>query len=264
MGRLRDAQRQRFPEEVEQGYLGFSCRGKIAWMDSGELDQDAALHSNNANLSFLAQSIQPYAGDVLDGQLESRTPGLVCLTIDSTGDAELPCPEYHNWSALRSGCDTIIQVPITRWDVGVYWTENENAFEPWQSTTRHQSLCEGAEFFDNRYFEISNNEAGSAASMDPVQRLVLECGAQSMAMVGLTKKECNRKSTHAGFCVGNDKLDWMTCPKETTPSGTSTVLAIIANRFSFVFNLKGPNFVCDTACSASLTSTHCARFMISS
>lgn len=27
--------------------------------------------------------------------------------------------------------------------------------------TRHQSLCEGAEFFDNRYFEISNNEAGS-------------------------------------------------------------------------------------------------------
>lgn len=386
---------QRFPEEVEQGYLGFGCRGKIAWMDSGELDQDAALHSNNANLSFLAQSIQPYAGDVLDGQLESRTPGLVCLTIDSTGDAELPCPEandeslgsflqtwrwtlaravhfmgpypaeveldaretpkaskvpnvlenvklravpntvllfrpdvydytcaapkdslmlitnylaavpemvfgsiqgdtewllkedgppppvgsehihvvntvarlpgnadsqYANWSALRSGCDTIVQVPITRWDVGVYWTDNENAFEPWQTTTRHQSLCEGAEFFDNRYFEISNNEANS---MDPVQRLVLECGAQSMAMVGLIKKECNRKSTHAGFCVGNDKLDWMTCDKEVTPSGTSTVLAIIANRFSFVFNLKGPNFVCDTACSASLTSTHCARFMIS-
>ena len=45
-----------------------------------------------------------------------------------------------------------------------------------------------------------------ANGMDPVQRLVLECGAQSMAMIGLTKKECNRKSTHAGFCVGNDKL----------------------------------------------------------
>lgn len=63
--------------------------------------------------------------------------------------------------------------------------------------TRHQSLCEGAEFFDNRYFEISNNEVGGscfsfpnaeANGMDPVQRLVLECGAQSMAMIGLTKK----------------------------------------------------------------------------
>ena len=102
------------------------------------------------------------------------------------------------------------------WDVGFYWTPDENAFEGWQTTrrpqtdiyiyicsyrffflaclactysnrmntyaatysakftlleleldacsflplrTRHQSLCEGAEFFDNRYFEISNNEA---------------------------------------------------------------------------------------------------------
>eukprot|EP00439_Symbiodinium_sp_Y106_P047823 s4308_g6.t1 len=386
----------RFPEEVEQGYLGFSCRGRVAWLDSAtDLDQDPALKSNDANLSYLAQSIQPYAGDVLDGQLDSRTPGLVCLTIDGATDSEYPCPEandeslgtflqtwrrslvravhfmgpfpseveldaretpkagkvpglienmkitaapntvllfrpdvydytcaapkdtlmlitnflaavpdmvfgdiqgdtdwllkeegppppvgsehihvmntvarlpgncdsqWHNWAALKSGTDTIIQIPITRWDVSVYWTPDENVFESWQTTTRHQSYCEGAEFFDNRYFEISNNEANS---MDPVQRLVLECGAQSMAMVGLTKKECNRKSTHAGFCVGNDKLDWMTCDKEVVPSGTSTVLAIIANRFSFVFNLKGPNFVCDTACSASLTSTHCARFMIS-
>eukprot|EP00913_Durusdinium_trenchii_P005471 g5099.t1 len=407
---LSDMQRlQRFSEEVEQGYLGFGCRGRVAWMDSGELDQETArtavdhalrlsevVGSNNANLSLLAQSMQPYAGDVLDGQLESRTPGLVCLTSDSSGDSEYPYPEandeslgaflqtwrrtlaravhfmgpypadleldaretvkaskvpnllenvkiravpntillfrpdiydytcaapkdtlmlitnylaavpemvsgniqgdtdwllkedgppppvgndqihvintvarlpgccdsqWHNWSALRSGTDTIVQVPITRWDVGFYWTPDENAFEGWQTTTRHQSLCEGAEFFDNRYFEISNNEANG---MDPVQRLVLECGAQSMAMIGRAcrGKECNRKSTHAGFCVGNDKLDWMTCEKEVTPSGTSTVLAIIANRFSFVFNLKGPNFVCDTACSASLTSTHCARFMI--
>ncbi|CAE8633086.1 unnamed protein product, partial [Polarella glacialis] len=105
-----------------------------------------------------------------------------------------------------------------------------------------------------------------ASGMDPIQRLVLECGAQSLAQIGLTKKDTNRKSTHAGFCVGNDKLDWQSCDKEVAPGGamggTSTVLAIIANRFSFVFNLKGPNFVCDTACSASLTSTHCARFMI--
>lgn len=44
--------------------------------------------------------------------------------------------------------------------------------------------------------------------------------------------------------------------------GTSTVLAIIANRFNFCFNMKGPSFVCDTACSASLTSTHCAKMMM--
>jgi hypothetical protein len=38
--------------------------------------------------------------------------------------------------------------------------------------------------------------------------------------------------------------------------------AIIANRFSFVYNMKGPNFVCDTACSASLVATHLAKFLL--
>lgn len=59
----------------------------------------------------------------------------------------------------------------------------------------------------------------------------------------------------------------MTCDKSAceigaSMGGTSTVLAIIANRFSFLFNMKGPNFVCDTACSASLSSTHCAKMMM--
>ena len=40
--------------------------------------------------------MQPYAGDVLDGQLESRTPGLVCLSTDS-GDSE-PHPEANDES----------------------------------------------------------------------------------------------------------------------------------------------------------------------
>merc|ERR550532_175967 len=82
-------------------------------------------------------------------------------------------------------------------------------------------------------------------------------------MIGLTKKLANRKATHAGFNVGNDKLDWANLPKDIGPTaalgGTSTNLAILANRFNFVFNMKGPSFVCDTACSASLTSLHCGR-----
>lgn len=180
--------------------------------------------------------------------------------------ARLPGQWDHQWAyfaGLKAATDTVVEIPFTRWDWNIYWTANEDAFEPWQTTTKHQSFCEGAELFDNKHFEISNAEA---SGMDPVQRLILECGAQSLAMIGLTKKNANRKSTHGGFAVGNDKLDWMTCDKEiaigAACGGTSTVLAIIANRFSFVFNMKGPNFVCDTACSASLTSTHCAKMMI--
>lgn len=171
--------------------------------------------------------------------------------------------QWSYYASLMAATDGVIKVPLMRADVDPYFTLNEDTYESWQTTSRHMSFCEGVELFDNKHFEISIAEA---AGMDPVQRLVLETGAQSLAMIGLTKRITNRKSVHAGCAVGNDKLDWGRIPKDiaigAAHGGSSTVLAIIANRFSFVFNMKGPNFVCDTACSASLTSTHCVKGML--
>lgn len=176
--------------------------------------------------------------------------------------ASMDC-QWSYYAALMGGTDAVIKVPLARADVDPYWTDNVDSYESWQTTSKHMSFCEGVEMFDNRHFEISNAEA---AGMDPVQRLILETGAQSLAMIGITKQKTNRKSIHAGVAVGNDKLDWGRIPKNVeiggACGGSSTVVAIIANRFSFCFNLKGPNFVCDTACSASLTSTHCAKGML--
>mmetsp|Transcript_51107 Transcript_51107/g.158202 ORF Transcript_51107/g.158202 Transcript_51107/m.158202 type:complete len:517 (+) Transcript_51107:3-1553(+) len=98
--------------------------------------------------------------------------------------------------------------------------------------------------------------------MDPLQRQVLEVGGTCLYMHGLTKKISNRTSHHAGCSVGLDKAEF---PNLNVDPGTSTgnnALAIASNRFSFVFNLKGPNFICDTACSASLTATHLAKLAL--
>ena len=54
----------------------------------------------------------------------------------------------------------------------------------------------------------------------------------------------NKRSHHVGVSVGVDKADFPTLGVMT---GGNNALAIIANRFSFVFNLKGPNYICDTA-----------------
>nr|AQS99234.1 type I polyketide synthase [Gambierdiscus polynesiensis] len=191
------------------------------------------LEDINGNLNWLtAEGPQPPPGDygVHAVNLAMRLPAFQ--------DTDLA---YY--ASLVGACDSVIQVPFLRWD----------------------SFIEGAELFDNKYFEISQAEA---SGMDPVQRMLLETGAQSLAAIGLTKKMTNRKSVHAGFAVGNDKLDWQTCPKQTEfpqpvfgPS-QANALSVIANRFSFVFNLKGPNFVCDTACSAALSSTHMVKMMM--
>mmetsp|Transcript_16213 Transcript_16213/g.38010 ORF Transcript_16213/g.38010 Transcript_16213/m.38010 type:complete len:552 (+) Transcript_16213:2-1657(+) len=120
-------------------------------------------------------------------------------------------------------------------------------------------MVEGVELFDNKYFEIILSEA---RVMDPMQRMVLETGAKNLFQMGITKKVSNRNPHHGGCSVGLDKDDWDRVPKCPEAEGGTNVQAIISNRFSFVFNLRGPNFVADTACSASLCATHLAKFTL--
>nr|AQS99197.1 type I polyketide synthase [Gambierdiscus polynesiensis] len=166
-------------------------------------------------------------------------------------------PEMYR-SGLYGGCDAGQLIPITRWDVNFYFNPDSDAVLPWQTSTKHMSVVEGIELFDNKYFEIIVSEA---RSMDPMQRHVLEVGAHNLFKMGITKKYSNRNPHHAGCSVGLDKDDWDRVPDKLYEGGQN-VQAIISNRFSFIFNLRGPNFVADTACSASLCATHLAKFTL--
>ncbi|CAE7441170.1 ppsA [Symbiodinium natans] len=166
----------------------------------------------------------------------------------------------NEYRAGLSACtDSGVEIPITRWDISVYYCEDPDEAQNWQSVVKHQSYVEGIELFDHKYFQIAINEA---RGMDPMQRHVLEVGAQNLFKMGITKDIASRTPHHAGVSVGLDKDDYDSLPKTPELQGSANVQAIIANRFSFIFNLKGPNYVADTACSASLTATHLAKFML--
>eukprot|EP00913_Durusdinium_trenchii_P011763 g11049.t1 len=158
-------------------------------------------------------------------------------------------------TGLNAGTDAVIEIPVTRFDVDAYFTADPDSITVMnpRMNQKHTSFVDGIELFDNKYFEISSNEANN---MDPLQRQVLEVGGALMYQMGVSKKVSNKKSHHVGFSVGVDKADF---PTLGLGCGGTNALAIIANRFSFVFNLKGPNYICDTACSASLTATHLAK-----
>jgi len=165
-------------------------------------------------------------------------------------------------AGLRAGCDASVEIPYARFDVEFYFCHDpdELNFGPPRTVQKHTSHVEGLNLFDNKYFEISVNEA---TSMDPLQRQVLEVGGTLLYAHGITKKVSNRTAHHGGCSVGLDKADFTTMSVDTGGSSTgNNALAIAANRFSFVFNLKGPNFICDTACSASLTATHLAKLAL--
>lgn len=94
--------------------------------------------------------------------------------------------------------------------------------------------------------------------MDPMFRQVMEVGYLSCLQIGLTKKVANTQSTHASVSVGLDKQEWPSMPVPTSVA-TNNQLAIVANRFNYVFNLKGGSFACDTACSSSLVAGHLGK-----
>jgi len=162
---------------------------------------------------------------------------------------------HKEWAAYIAGTDGQLEMPLLRFDYLPYYSEEVDM--P-QGTTfvKHFSVQDGIELFDNRTFEISNMES---SAMDPLCRQVLEVGYLSIFQIGLSKKEANKRSTHASVSVGMDKQEWVNMPGVPSNVATNNQLAIVANRFNYVFNLKGGSYVMDTACSSSLCASHLGK-----
>jgi polyketide synthase-associated protein len=170
------------------------------------------------------------------------------------------CPE--DMFAFLMGCtDGCSRIPFLRFDIDIYLADDMNNLGPGQTYCQHTSIVEGAELFDNKEFEISNLEA---AGMDVRQRHVMEVGGMALAGIGITKKSTNRQGSNGGIGVGTDGHEWPFIPKDDCGAlgNSSNALGITANRFSYTFNMRGPNFLVDTACSASLYAAHYIRLSL--
>lgn len=398
-----DDELKRLPTEVEEGYLGFGGRGKVFWLEEGDLNVSKAIRANDQFLTSLVYSMLPYSSDVLGGIADQRTQALVSLwlkddeyseypspfpddkalgtylntfdrgllkavhfmgpspimvklTAKDVQDEPLPSPPVdvkiqgsvstillykpqcldmavsgdnnkdaltinvtflkadqkpevvgrwdstaalsissqigppsgtlekcavHNLSTrlaagfddpdyyragLTGGCDTAVEFQKARFDYEEYYCDDISIAMPWNICMKHTGYVEGLDLFDNKYFNIAANEA---ISMDPMQRHLLETGAMNLYQMGITKKHSDRNPHHGGCAVGLDKDDWTILEAtgfgdtgQNRGGGSPNVQAIISNRFSFTFNLKGINYVADTACSASMCATHMANFMM--
>lgn len=164
--------------------------------------------------------------------------------------------DHHTeWIMYTAGTDAHLEMPLARFDYRPYYSE-EVDFPQGTTYVKHFSVQEGIEMFDNKIFEVSNNES---EAMDPMCRQTLEVGYLCMIKIGYTKKWCNTHPTHASVSVGCDKNEWLSMPNVPRSVATNNQLAIQANRFSYVFNLKGGSFVVDTACSSSLVAGHLGK-----
>ena len=152
------------------------------------------------------------------------------------------------WQNIAAGLCSIAPFPQTR--------EN-SALDVYHSREYQQrrgklygSYLENIDGFDPLFFEISPHEA---EFMDPQQRLLLEVAWETIENAGYSKDSLSGSKTgvYVGACITEyakfiDKFD----PR----AGTGNELAILANRISYLLNLRGPSITLDTACSSSLVA----------
>jgi acyl transferase domain-containing protein/acyl-CoA synthetase (AMP-forming)/AMP-acid ligase II/acyl carrier protein len=155
------------------------------------------------------------------------------------------------WKLVLDGRDVITQVPGDRWDIDAYY---DPELRPGMMNTRWCGFLEQVNQFDAGFFGISG---GEAASMDPQQRLVLEVAWEALERGGLAPSSLGGSST--GVFIGASHSDYM-CLLSGAPSrgGTGVSLSVLANRISYLLDLRGPSFVVDSACSSSLLAVHLA------
>ena len=158
------------------------------------------------------------------------------------------------WQLLASAGDAVSEVDDRRWSTRFYYHPDRS--EPGKSYTWSAGLISGVDLFEPSFFGISPREA---AQMDPQQRLLLELAWHAFEDAGIPPSKMSGSAT--GVYIGASATDYSDL-RLGDPAGansyfmTGSTLSILANRISYVFDLRGPSLAVDTACSSSLVALH--------
>ncbi|KAK4209240.1 hypothetical protein QBC37DRAFT_450775 [Rhypophila decipiens] len=165
------------------------------------------------------------------------------------------------WELLESGRNVMRKWPKSRTNVEAFTSEY----------TRQENVlnCNGGHFlgrddvdeeetdsqvhaFDAPFFSITSKEA---AALDPQQRLLLETTYRAIENAGIPLSAIAGSQT--GVYSGSMTEDYVkviTKDADHAPktAATSVSLAMLANRLSWYFDLRGPSMMINTACSSGM------------
>jgi acyl transferase domain-containing protein len=158
------------------------------------------------------------------------------------------------WENLTNSKDLITVIPEDRWNWEDYY--GDPLKEANKSNSKWGGFMKEVDKFDPLFFGISPREA---QMMDPQQRIFLECVWKAIEDAG--HKVSDLSGTRTGLFVGvgsNDYVDILRSQPVALDGYTASgnTHSILANRVSFLLNLRGPSAPIDTACSSSLVALH--------
>ncbi|MCS4301884.1 Pnap_2097 family protein [Chryseobacterium sp. BIGb0232] len=152
------------------------------------------------------------------------------------------------WEILKSGESVIGSLPEGRWE----WPKEINP-EILHKGIDKGGFITGLDEFDPSFFSISPLEA---ELMDPQQRLLLQLSWELFERAAYHPDRYRGKDI--GVFIGASGSDYEQLSYNSTSgiSVTGSASALLSNRISYFFDLKGPSKTVDTACSSSLVALH--------
>jgi acyl transferase domain-containing protein len=162
------------------------------------------------------------------------------------------------WNMLAKGVDGWSEVPESRFR----WESFYHPDPEIQAATNHRGghfIAQDIAAFDAKFF--GGIGVREAETMDPQQRMLLELTYEALENAGVPLDKF--QGSEAGVYIATFNNDYSRLqsrdPLDIAPSSlTGSGQSILANRLSYVFDLKGPSVVVDTACSGSMVALHSA------
>lgn len=152
------------------------------------------------------------------------------------------------WKNLSEGRDSAAPVPEQRWPRSGPAAANAGHY------TEVGAFLHDVDAFDHQFFGVTPLEA---ERMDPQERLFLQTAYHAMEDAGMPRSALRGSETGVFVGVMNGGYAWHR-PKSSEDPAPTSLFWSIANRTSYLFDLKGPSMAVDTACSSSLTALHLA------
>ncbi|KAG9235236.1 hypothetical protein BJ875DRAFT_399470 [Amylocarpus encephaloides] len=161
------------------------------------------------------------------------------------------------WQMLVEGRSAMTEVPKDRWNSGTFYHPDPERHDCTNVKGGH-FLKEDVALFDAPFFSLPPDEA---KCMDPQQRSLLECSYHALENSGV--QVSSLVGTKTSVYVGSMGKDYERILQkdpqlEAKYLGIGTGTTMLANRLSWFYDLRGPSFTLDTACSSGLNALHLA------
>ncbi|KIX09429.1 uncharacterized protein Z518_00509 [Rhinocladiella mackenziei CBS 650.93] len=179
---------------------------------------------------------------------------IVGLSCRFPGDASNPNNLWDMMSNARRGHS---KIPADRFNADT-WYHPSHDRRGAVNVKDGFFLKEDVSLFDAPFFSITAKEA---SGMDPMQRLLLEVSYETFENAGVPIDQLvgSKTSVFCGCFTGDyDLLSNHDIFDHAPNAATGTGRAMLSNRVSWFYDLRGASFTVDTACSSSLYALHSA------